>query len=103
AREDQEFVLKLAAHLKGRGIPVWLDQWDIPLGANWNRSIEEAIVGCAKFLIVLSPAAVQSEQVEGEWLTALDDHKRVVPVIYQMCRVPSRLRAFQRSDFTSLG
>jgi hypothetical protein len=38
AREDLDFVLKLAAELKDRGVPVWLDQWDIPHGANWNRT-----------------------------------------------------------------
>jgi hypothetical protein len=33
-REDEEFVLKLAASLKNRGVPVWLDQWDIPSEAD---------------------------------------------------------------------
>jgi EAL domain-containing protein (putative c-di-GMP-specific phosphodiesterase class I) len=27
AREDQDFVLKLAANLKERGVRVWLDQF----------------------------------------------------------------------------
>jgi hypothetical protein len=36
ARDDLEFVLKLAANLKARGVTVWLDQ-DLPPGANWPR------------------------------------------------------------------
>jgi len=34
AREDQDFVVKPAANLKERGVPVWLDQWDIPASAD---------------------------------------------------------------------
>ena len=37
AREDDDFVLKLATELKDRGISVWLDQWDIPAGADWDQ------------------------------------------------------------------
>ena len=101
AREDKKFVLKLAMSLKQAGAPVWLDQWDIPAGANWNKSIENAIYDCAKFLIVLSPAAVESEDVEGEWLTALDEKKTIIPLIYRPCRIPPRLRALQYIDFSS--
>ena len=37
AREDEAFVLQLGENLKGRGVPVWLDQWDIPPGSDWDR------------------------------------------------------------------
>ena len=77
AREDSEFVLKLVANLRDYGVPIWLDQWDIPPGANWNKSIDDAISDCAKFLVVLSPAAVESGEVQGEWLTALDEKKPI--------------------------
>jgi len=100
AREDEQFVLRLAGHLKAQGVLVWLDRWGIPGGANWQRSIDKAIQDCAKFLIVLSPAAVDSEEVEGELRTALDDQKPVVPVLYQPCRIPLRLRSRQYIDFT---
>src|SRR5262249_35172700 len=100
AREDEQFVLTLADHLKLHGVPVWLDRWNIPAGANWQRSIDKSIQDCAKFLIVLSPAAVAWEEVEGELRTALDDQKPVVPVLYQSCRIPLRLRSLQYVDFT---
>ncbi len=92
ARKDSEFVLKLATNLKSRGVSVWLDQWNIPPGANYNRSIDTAIVDCAQFLIVLSPAVVDSVEVEGEWLMALEEKKTIVPVLYQECRIPRQLR-----------
>ncbi len=54
ARLDQDFVLQLAQALKEQGVSIWIDQWDIPVGANWNRSIDDAIRNSNKFLIVLS-------------------------------------------------
>jgi hypothetical protein len=101
ARDDQEFVLKLAANLKERGVPVWLDQWDIPPSANWNKAIDNAIYECARFLIVLSPATVDSLEVQGEWITALEEKKPIDQVLHRQCRIPRQLRLFQHVDFTS--
>jgi len=103
ARQDQEFVLKLAANLKERGVPVWLDQWDIPASADWDLTIDDALYDCARFLIVLSPAARASREVRGELRTALDEDKPIVPVLYQTCRIPRQLRLIQYVDFTSRG
>jgi hypothetical protein len=101
AREDQSFVIELASELKARGVRVWVDQLDIRGGENWDQKIDEALYGCSQFLIVLSPAAVGSTEVRGELRTALDEHKRIVPVVYQTCRVPRQLRSIQHIDFSS--
>jgi formylglycine-generating enzyme required for sulfatase activity len=103
ARKDEDFVLKLAANLKQRGAPIWLDQWDIPYGADWDLTIDDALHNCACFLIVLSPAARASREVRGELRTALDEDKPIVPVLYQTCRIPRQLRLIQHIDFTSSG
>jgi len=103
ARKDEDFVLKLAANLKERGVPVWLDQWDIPPSADWDLTIDDALYDCARFLIVLSPAARASREVRGELRTALDENKPIVPVLYQKCRIPRQLRLIQHVDFTSSG
>ena len=103
ARKDEDFVLKLAANLKQRGAPIWLDQWDIPPSADWDLTIDDALYDCARFLIVLSPAAVGSREVRGELRTALDENKPIVPVLYQKCRIPRQLKLIQHVDFTSSG
>jgi formylglycine-generating enzyme required for sulfatase activity len=103
AREDQDFVLKLAANLKERGARVWLDQWDIPPGDDWDLTIDNALYDCAQFLIVLSPAAVASGEVRGELRTALNENKPIVPVLYQTCRIPRQLQLIQHADFTACG
>jgi len=73
AHEDVDFALPLAQVLKDSGVPMWVDQWDIPAGANWNRAIDNALYDCEHFLIVLSPTAVDSDEVETELRTALDE------------------------------
>src|SRR5262245_4767952 len=103
AREDEAFVLQLAEKLKGRRVPVWLDQWDIPPGADWDRSIDNAIYECGKFIIVLSSKSVESTEVRGELHTALHEHKPIIPVIHSTCRVPRQLLTIQHVDFTSRG
>ena len=97
--DDQEFVLALAAQLKARGVPVWIDQWDIPLGADWELTIEDAVYDCARFLIVLSPDSRRSPEVRGELRIALDENKPIVPILYRECRVPGRLRLLQQVHF----
>jgi tetratricopeptide (TPR) repeat protein len=102
-REDGEFALHMGQKLKERGIPVWIDQWNIPAGADWDQTIDAAIRDCSHFLIVLSPLAVASHEVRSEYHAALEEKKPIVPVIYQSCQVPTRLRVFQAVDFTDSG
>jgi tetratricopeptide (TPR) repeat protein len=100
SREDDEFVLNLATNLKSRGIPVWLDQWDIPNGSDWDLTIDNALYDCAHFLIILSPTSVESKEVRSELRTALDENKHIVPVLRRSCRIPRQLRLIQYIDFT---
>jgi hypothetical protein len=101
AREDASFVLALASALKDEGANLWVDQWDIPGAADFDYEIDKALYECPYFLIVLSPSAVESAEVRSELRTALDEQKRIVPVLYQSCRIPRRLRLLQHIDCTS--
>ncbi len=99
SREDSEFALRLARELKAAGARVWMDQLDIEPGARWVLSVEEAMSGAARMLVVLSPASVASANVANEYLFALEESKRVIPVLYRDCKVPFQLRPFQYADF----
>jgi hypothetical protein len=101
SRKDSDFAVKLATNLKNRGVAIWLDQWDIPLGANWNREIEKALKKSTRLLLVLSPSSVNSDEVQCEWLSALDEKRVVVPILYRQCDIPMRLKPIQYIDFTS--
>jgi hypothetical protein len=100
SRKDEAFALKLASDLKGAGIPVWIDQLDIPPGQHWDDAIQAALTSSDGILVVLSPGGVESKNVKDEVSYALDEGKRLIPVLYLECAVPLRLRRMQRVDFT---
>ena len=99
SRDDSEFVIRLGKDLKAKGAKIWMDQLDILPGQRWEEEIEAAVGSCSRMLVVLSPAAVASKNVLAEAALAIDEGKQVVPVLYQDCKVPFRLRPFQYADF----
>ena len=99
SRDDSEFVIRLGKDLKAKGARIWMDQLDILPGQRWEEEIEAAVGSCSRMLVILSPAAVASKNVLAEAALAIDEGKQVVPVLYQDCKVPFRLRPFQYADF----
>jgi hypothetical protein len=100
ARADSEIALKLTRDLKAAGVPIWLDQLDIPPGERWDRAVEAALESSKCLLVILSPNSVSSENVMDEASYAMDEKKEVVPVIIQQCKRPLRMRRLQFIDFT---
>jgi CRP-like cAMP-binding protein len=105
SRKDAAFVRKIVAGLEEQGVSVWLDQFHIPPGVNWDDAIDEALNMCRAMLLVLSPAAMASEAVKSEWKYFQGHLNRpVVPVRYQNCDIPYRhLANLQHIDFISQG
>lgn len=98
SRHDAEFVLKLAKDLRAAGASVWLDQIDIDPGERWDSAIEEALANSPNMLVILSPSSVESTNVMDEVSFALEEKKRVIPVLHKECKVPFRLRRLQYID-----
>ncbi len=101
SRKDSAFAARLAKDLRAAGVRIWIDQLDIPAGARWDEAIQEALLESESLLIILSPHSVASQNVQDEVGYALDEKRRVIPVLYQECRIPFRLRRVQYIDFTS--
>ena len=99
AREDSDFVRRLAADLKDAGANVWLDELDIRPGKKWDREVELALTQCRELLVILSVASVASDNVMDEVTYALDEQRTVIPVIASDCQMPYRLRRLQHLDF----
>ena len=100
SRADYSFALRLTQDLRAAGARIWLDQLDIELSEVWDVAIEKALVGNPHLLAILSPASVASNNVMDEVSFALEERKIVIPVLYQPCEIPFRLRRLQRMDFT---
>ncbi len=102
--QDRPFALKLARDLKAAGINLWMDKLDIPIGDDWQESVQRALKEARRVLVMLSPDSVKSAEVRGEVNYALKEDalkkkKRVIPIFYRDCEVPPRWELLQRIDF----
>jgi formylglycine-generating enzyme required for sulfatase activity len=100
AHENSRFAKKLARHLRRHGIPVWLDQWQLTSEVPWDDALGRAISGCRFFLIILSPAAVNSWLVREQFRIAAQLNKEIVPVVRRPCQLPADLGDISPIDFT---
>ena len=101
SRVNSDFAVRLAKDLDLAGINAWIDQSDIPTGARWDDTLQKAIDDSSVFLVLLSPELTSSQNVKDEVGYAIDNGKRILPVLVRPCIVPLRLRRFQYVDFTN--
>ena len=92
SRADQEFVLELAKKLRGIGADIWIDQLDIEAGRNWDKSVERALESSDSVLVVMSKTSVESVNVMDEVSIAIEEGKNVIPLLYEECKRPFRLK-----------
>ena len=83
ARQDKAFAHKLAKDLRRNGVSIWMDVLDIPAGVRWDRAVEKALRKAERLLVILSPEAVESENVQDELALAFDRKKPIVPVRFR--------------------
>jgi hypothetical protein len=89
SRTDSEFVDHLDADLRARDFKTWIDRRKLEGGQDWKREIELGIERSEFFLVVLSPAAVESRYVQIEIETALGMGKQhIIPIVHKECALP---------------
>ena len=92
ARKDADFVEKLSQDIGKTQYSVWLDVSTITGGDNWQSEISNAIRSAEYFIVVLSPSAVASKFVMNEISYAQSLEKKIIPLYYKPCELPSMLR-----------
>ncbi len=100
SRVDTEFVTRLIDDISKQGFDVWMDQQDIGAGQRWDSVIQDALENCGTFIIVLSPTSVASENVLDELSYAINEKKRIIPILLHECEIPYRIARVQFVDFT---
>ncbi len=83
SRRDKAFVARLQEALAGRGYDVWVDWQDIPPSAEWFEEIRAGIRAADGFAYVISPDSVASTVCARELEQAVEDGKRIVPVVHR--------------------
>ena len=99
ARADWDLVSLFVAELRKDGANLWLDQVDLEPGEAWDRSVEAALRAAEGFLLFMSPAAAQSDNVMDEVGVAIGEGKSIIIVLIEACTLPMRLARLQYIDF----
>ncbi len=99
AHADSAFVDRLEADLRHQGFDPWVDRQRLKGGQRWRRELQDAVKRAKVLLVVLSPDAVASQNVQIEYDYVLELGNVVIPLYYRQCEVPMELRAIQWIDF----
>jgi len=103
AKEDRETVLDLHGRLSARGHKPWIDEKNIPAGAEWETEIEIAIEKTDFFLTCLSTSAIRKMGfIQAELRYSLKQADRrppgdifIIPVCLSSCDLPRELVRYQ--------
>ena len=93
SRQDSDFARRLATSLSRQGADIWIDIEDIPPGVKWSSAVQDGLDTCAVMVLIVSPDALQSSNVEDEWQYYHEHRKPIIPVL---CR-PTAITHFQLS------
>lgn len=100
ARADgAEYAEKVGSALQTRHFHSWMDTSSLPGATRWNAEIDQALSGVDAVVVILTPKAIESIQVESEWNRALNLGKPVFPLLFQDCEVPRVLAMLTYMDF----
>ncbi|HUO90633.1 MAG TPA: TIR domain-containing protein [Rhizomicrobium sp.] len=99
AREDREWVERLAKALQGDGFSVWWD-WDLLVGKRYREAIETELSSAKVALVVWSQYSIHSDFVRDE---AEEGQQRniLVPVLKEAVRPPAGFRQLQTADLAT--
>ena len=105
SRKDTKAIDKLALEIETAGYTYWIDRGSIGGGDQWDEEVANAIAECDAFIVALSPTSVKSKAVKNELNFALEEDRKVIPVILKSVEIPKavrfRLGALNRIDATS--
>ncbi|GAB4577993.1 MAG: hypothetical protein Fur0022_07250 [Anaerolineales bacterium] len=83
SRKDKTFVQQLNLAIAEKNIQTWVDWENIPLTADWWHEIQTGIEKADAFAFVISPDSLNSEVCGREIQTAVDNHKRLIPILHR--------------------
>ncbi len=102
--QNKPVASRLAQRLRGAGVRVWFDDWEINAGDNIRERIDQGLRLSRTLILCLSKSATDPSWNELERATTLfrslnDEGRRIVPVLLQACELPDTLRQLQPIDF----
>ncbi len=93
SRKDIAFARLLQESLKQSQVDTWIDWERIPVGEKWWKEICEAIENANVFMFIISNNSVGSSVCKDEINQALQNNKRIIPIIVDDLR-PEVIKEF---------
>jgi formylglycine-generating enzyme required for sulfatase activity len=102
--QDKDSVRRLAEDLRRVGIEVWLDEWEIRVGDQISRKIQEGLKNTDYLAVWLTRASVASGWVEREWQAKFGAEIAaksaiILPLLAEDCELPPLLVDKRYADF----
>ena len=90
ARKDKQIAKVVFRELYSSGVNIWVDTHDIPGGSAWPETIDDAIRGADKMILMLSPHSVGSREVWREVRLGLEYGKTIIPTKLRPVQLPTK-------------
>lgn len=78
---DAGLAQQIVAELEAAGTPCWIAPRDVLSGENYPRQLVQAIQKCGVFMVLVTPASVQSDHVLRELEQSSRHRRPVLPVV----------------------
>lgn len=79
---DREYALQLKTALDKHGFDTWIDDGIEP-GTHWRREIQQQLEKCLVVVLVMTPSAAESDNVQAELAFAKKLRKKVFPLLLE--------------------
>jgi tetratricopeptide (TPR) repeat protein len=80
--DSSEFAEETHNALETKSYNMWLDALDIPKGANWPLTIQQAILSCRALVFIISPESIKSKVCMNELTQAHISDLPIIPLNY---------------------
>jgi len=80
--DSKIFATQLYTRLLEKGLKVWFDQNDIPLGVDYQKQIDDGLEKSDNFIFIIAPHSVNSPYCGLEIELALRRNKRIIPLLH---------------------
>jgi TIR domain len=99
SRKQLYFAEAIALHLQKEGMEIWFDLQQLGAGTDWASALKNGYGNCARLILVVSQAALDSKYVEVEWDTARQNGREVILAVVEDVDIPEKLRDCAVIDF----
>ena len=97
--DDNNVSKKIAQCLRNDGAEIWIHYADLEVNGGLPKGIEQAIVCCDAFVLILSKRTIYSECVDLEYQTALKLNKKIIPCLFADTKQKFMISNFECINF----